>query len=437
MINLNKIIKNKVTNLIETKGFEEMEVAFGLKHKNDNLSDEEKNQFGEIKPLKDGEMKSNFNQEQPKAKSGLDSVKKDSGKDSNDYYKEVLEKMKKFQKADSEKMEPSEIGESVKPKKRNAEEDEKEMGLEGPTGTGMEGLRYDDEGNPNHKQFEERIDDLNQEDSTYTKMKKAGDKYKGYKYGDKYKKSEDEYQETPRVRTTVKEFWTHRTENDGRPTPPKKNERVIEVEGSLFKAFKNDDGFGVTTNHHSNDAPRMVYSYYISTTKSGDLILKSLTKNSLIGDKRIKVPSVERALTYLTELEKAILDDEDRKTGEYDEVIETKVKETLKYSDVKTENIFKTKNKIISEQQVLNSVEKLPNRVKVEETVFAITDGDNFYRLIWESGEPIITHSKNSSVVNENIDKIKHLTTYTPTETKNKINETELFHKLFKTVKNK
>jgi hypothetical protein len=315
MINLNKIIKNKVTNLIETKGFEEMEVAFGLKHKNDNLSDEEKNQFGEIKPLKDGEMKSNFNQEQPKAKSGLDSVKKDSGKDSNNYYKEVLEKMKKFQKADSEKMEPSEIGESVKPKKRNAEDDEKEMGLEGPTGTGMEGLRYDDEGNPNHKQFEERVDKLNQDDSTYTKMKKAGDKYRGYKYGDKYKKSEDEYQETPRVRTTVKE--------------------------------------------------------------------------------------------------------------------------TLKYSDVKTENIFKTKNKIISEQQVLNSVEKLPNRVKVEETVFAITDGDNFYRLIWESGEPIITHSKNSSVVNENIDKIKHLTTYTPTETKNKINETELFHKLFKTVKNK
>jgi hypothetical protein len=314
-MSLNKIIRDRLNNLLETKGFEEMEVAFGLKDKNDNLSDSEKNQFGDMKPLKDGDMKSNFNQSEPKAKSGLDSVKKGAGEEATKYYKEVLEKMKKFQKSDNEKLERSEIGESMEPKKRNAEKSEIEMGMQAPTGTGMEGLRYDDEGNPNYENFEERVDELNDDDSTYNKMKKAGEKYKDYKYGDKYDKSENEYQETPRVRTTVKE--------------------------------------------------------------------------------------------------------------------------DLKYSDVKSENIFKTKNKISSEQQVLNAVNKLPNRIKIDETIFAITDGDNFYRMIWESGEPLITHSKNLNTINESLDKIKHLTNYTPNDNKNKTNETELFHKLFKTVKNK
>ena len=44
MSNINKIVKEGIENLLETKGFEDMEVAFGVKYKNDNLSDAEKNQ---------------------------------------------------------------------------------------------------------------------------------------------------------------------------------------------------------------------------------------------------------------------------------------------------------------------------------------------------------------------------------------------------------
>ena len=53
------------------------------------------------------------------------------------------------------------------------------------------------------------------------------------------------------------------------------------------------------------------------------------------------------------------------------------------YMDVLEENIFKVKGTIKSKEQVLNLVNKLPERVRVDETVFAVTDGENEYRLIW------------------------------------------------------
>jgi hypothetical protein len=88
----------------------------------------------------------------------------------------------------------------------------------------MQGLRYDNEGTEVHDKFEERIDELNdtseydkefgthdgfgegEKDNVYDELKDAGEEYKKYKYGEeKYKESEDEYIETPKVRTTVKE----------------------------------------------------------------------------------------------------------------------------------------------------------------------------------------------------------------------------------------
>ena len=38
---INRIVKKNLNTLLETKGFEDMEVAFGVKHKSDNLSDAE------------------------------------------------------------------------------------------------------------------------------------------------------------------------------------------------------------------------------------------------------------------------------------------------------------------------------------------------------------------------------------------------------------
>lgn len=99
------------------------------------------------------------------------------------------------------------------------------------------------------------------------------------------------------------------------------------------------------------------------------------------------------------------------KPDEYHNSPKVRVKETkMEYTDVMEENIFKANGKLISEEQVLTIANKVPSRVKVDESVFAITDGDNYYRLMWEGaedGEPTITHQKNTKVVNESINKMK------------------------------
>jgi hypothetical protein len=96
------------------------------------------------------------------------------------------------------------------------------------------------------------------------------------------------------------------------------------------------------------------------------------------------------------------------KPDEYHNSPKVRVKETkMEYTDVIEENIFKANGKLISEEQVLKIANKVPSRVKVDESVFAITDGENYYRLMWEGDEPIITHSKNQEVVNESISKMK------------------------------
>ncbi len=99
------------------------------------------------------------------------------------------------------------------------------------------------------------------------------------------------------------------------------------------------------------------------------------------------------------------------KPDEYHNSPKVRVKETkMEYTDVMEENIFKANGKLISEEQVLTIANKVPSRVKVDESVFAITDGENYYRLMWEGeedGEPTITHQKNTEVVNESINKMK------------------------------
>lgn len=289
---LKRIINKNLKSLFEAEhGFESLETAFGLDYKDENLTDEEEAQFGDFEDAEE-KIKANYNQQDPSVQSKLNKVHKDASKDAKEYYKDVLKKMNSHQEPNQEAS-PSKIGEDFEPKKRNVQQPEDDMGMKGPTGTGMEGLRYDDEETENHKEFEERLDDLNddKEGTLYNDMKKAGKKYKDYKYGDKYPESEDEYQETPRVRTTTKEA-------------------------------------------------------------------------------------------------------------------------VMKYSDVIKENIFKTKGKIVSEEQVAKVANKIPSRVKIDETVFAITDGEKYYRLIWEGaedGEAVITHNKDKEVFTESINKMKHL----------------------------
>lgn len=299
--NIKNIVKGKLKHLFETKGFEAMEVAFGVDHKNDNLDDEEAAQFDSMKTVDDyftDRKEKGVKLGEPSVQPALNKVRKEDKKDADNYYKEVAKKMLNFQKTD--KSEPTQIGEasdkSLNTIKVDREEDQTEPEDVYSTealGTGMQALKYDNEGTEVYDKFEERMEDLNDGDATYEKLKKYSEKYLKHKY-----EKPDEYQKPPKLRVT----------------------------------------------------------------------------------------------------------DESHKS----------------YSNVIEENIFKVKNKIKSKSQVIKLVDKLPSRVRVDETIFAVTDGENYYRLIWEGsmdGEAIITHEKNNKIINESINKMKHLWEFKSSDT--------------------
>jgi len=378
--NYKNIIKNKIQSLLETKGFEHMEVAFGVKHKSDNLSDAEKKQFGSMESVQDKET-GVVNLGLPKAASALKTTQNKSNEESEEYYKEASDRVKDYQKP-NQKASQSRIGESFEPKKVNRKDDQ--MGSNDvydteALGVGMHALRYDNEGTPVFDQFMKRQDDLNGNDSTYKKLSDYSRKYLKHKYGEP-----DEYHYTPKVRTTEKSI----------------------TEGMFGDNF--------------DDVP---------------------TSRSLI-DTWFEDGNMEAIQKYISGLDGIEKEDAENylkgKKGETNNLRET-------YSDVIKENIFKVKGDIKSKEQVLKVSNKVPSRVKMDETVFAITDGKNYYRLIWEgdrNGEAVITHEKNTKVVNENIEKMKHLWNYNASDvntTKNIVKETEedKFKKMFRQLKNK
>lgn len=300
--NIKKLVKKNIDTLLETKGFEHMEVAFGLKEKSDNLSDAEKKQFGKWETI---QTEKGVKLGDAPVQSNLNKVHKDAEKEENEYFDDVEKKMKDFQK--TSESEPSQIGEAFEPPKVNRkdnqleEEDVYDIEALGP---GMLALKYDNEGTPVHKKFEERMEDMNGDDLTYKKLKAYSEKYLKHKY-----EKPSEYHQTPKVRVT-----NESKDNEGK--------KVVKVKQNGDKSY----GVG--------------------------------------------------------------------------------------YSDVIKENIFKVKNTIKSREQVINLVNKLPKRVRVNETEFAVTDGENYYKLIWEGqedGEAIIINEMNSSVVTETINKMKNL----------------------------
>ena len=311
---IKKLVKKNLKTLLETKGFEHMEVAFGVKEKSDNLSDAEKKQFGSMETIQDEKgVKLGDSSVQPE----LNKVHKKDKQEEDEYFKDVEEKMKKFQT--TSEAEPTQIGEAFDPPKVNRKDDQTEPEEVYDTealGPGMLALRYDNEGTPVHDKFQKRMDDMNGEDLTYKKLKGYGEKYLKHKY-----EAPDEYHYTPKVRVTDKA-----------------------------------------------------------------------------------------------------------------------VNET--YMDVLKENIFKVKGTIKSKEQVLNLVNKLPQRVRIDETVFAVTDGENEYRLIWEGqedGEAIITHQKNINIVNESINKMKHLWEFKSSNQNKKIikENDDVFFKMMNKVRGK
>jgi translation elongation factor EF-1beta len=314
-------VKKNLNTLLETKGFEDMEVAFGVKEKSDNLSVAEKKQFGSMESIQDKES-GVINLGDAPVQPALNKVHKEDLKDAEEYYKMVLDRMRNFQK--TSESEPSQIGESIESPKVNRKDDQLEdedvYDIEA-LGPGMLALKYDNEGTPVHKKFEERMEEMNGDDLTYKKLRAYSEKYLKHKY-----EKPEEYHQTPKVRVTS----------------------------------------------------------------------------------------------------------------------ESKVDEN--YSDVIKENIFKVKGEIKSKEQVLKLVDKLPNRVKIDESEFAITDGENYYKLIWEGstedGEAVIMREKNTKLVNESIDKMKDLWSFKSSDkmtTKKNIKEgnEDVFFKMMNKVRGK
>lgn len=109
------------------------------------------------------------------------------------------------------------------PPKTTREDDLDGYEIEAKGAGKMQGLRYDNVDTETFDSFMERMDKLNdtseydkefgthdgfgegEKDNVYDELKDAGEEFKKYKFGEKYDEVEDEYQETPRVRTTVKE----------------------------------------------------------------------------------------------------------------------------------------------------------------------------------------------------------------------------------------
>jgi hypothetical protein len=438
----------KKRTLKEENYFDKMETAFGVQHKHDNMTDEEKNQFGDMEET--GIEKKGVTLGEPPANTDLKKVQKDAGKDAVDYYKSIIDKMAKNQKSNVEMPDNTKIEKSYdnaltkeefEPKKYNIEDDERKMYY----GSGMEGLRYDSDGTERQEEFDERVDELNggdEEDTTYGNLKKDGENYKKYKYGEeKYDESEDEYQETPRVRTTVKENMGNK-ETISESIKVSKNDilslnyyREI-LEPNVYNKL-NDFKKGMYV------VPRMYYqSQEALDEKIGKVVGHGKDSE---GNDRIKMDTkFGRSTSYPQDL--LILTDKDQLRANNNVYNENKKVRTMKYADVIKENIFKANGKLVSEEQVIKLANKVPNRVKIDETVFAITDGDNTYRLIWEgeskNGEPIITHHKDKELVNEDKQKMFHLMGFKSSDsisTKKTITESgdDAFRRMFNQVKKK
>lgn len=312
MSDLNKLIKQNIKNLFEENPFKEMESAFGV---NKELSEKEKAQFEDMEESGVESNGSVMTQEKVPGTTIVDKTRKEAGKESIDYYKETAKKMKKYQTPDEKEQKPSQIGEALEdtPKVDREMSDEEAYETE-VYGSGMQGLKYDDEGSVKEKMLQDRMDALHDGDPTYKKLKDNGKKFRDHKYN-----KPDEYKNSPKVRVENKD---------------------------------------------------------------------------------------------------------------------------MKYTDVKTENIFKANGKLVSEEQVLKLANKVPSRVKVDESVFAITDGENYYRILWEGEEPVITHKKNNEMVNETIEGMKKMWSFDTSDsisTKKNITESgdEAFKRMFNQLRDK
>ena len=418
MSDLKKIIKANIESLFtEEKYFGDMESAFGV---DKELSVKEKEQFDDMEETgveKNGPL---MKKDKQNGEKEVEKASKQTGKDAVAYYKETAKKMKKFQTPSEKDQKPSQIGEGLtdapKVDREEASDDVDAYEVEALGAGKMSGLKYDDEDSEQYKAFEDRNDAEMEGDTTYEKIKKNGKKYKDYKYD-----KPDEYHNSPKVRVKesviseainedIKGFLTSKVvpkiQEAGLQFLPFINGQIQRDAVDQVKGF--EDGAAI-----SYDTPKGVELVRIIVNMSKKDVL-----NKDMGVWKVRLYTVRKEETT----------NENKKTKK------------MEYTDVIEENIFKANGKLISEEQVLKIANKVPSRVKIDESVFAITDGDNYYRLMWEGDEPVITHSKNTEVVSESISKMKAMWEYDTKasySTKNNITESadDAFKRMFKQMR--
>lgn len=162
-----------------------------------------------------------------------------SKKENDEYYKSLDKKFTDYLKMGG-KDEPS--------PKVNMTDEERKMYY----GTGMEGLKYDDEGTPKYEKFVKRNEELNKPskdyyldkdevDDSYDRIMKDGKAYRKHKY-----EKPDEYQKTPKVRVTKESVNKKTMKQLNFKKPFLTQERVMKLIPESFKVdgnkFKMSDG---------------------------------------------------------------------------------------------------------------------------------------------------------------------------------------------------
>jgi len=407
MSKLNKLIKENINNLLEgSEMFDDMTVAFGVKHKSNNLSDAEKNQFGPMGQLKNDKGGSFQNPGFP-GKAITDNSKKESGKEAQDYYKEVLKKVMDYQNPNDEE----EFDAPKTPTNTSDVETENERLKLTGYDTGVSGMEVvmdkaaESGGSEmSKKNYKERMDKIQGDKMNYDYMKKSARKTNDLKY--------------------------KKDAQNGRPVKAQKSKQPENLGENLIKEFKTSPDpqkmFDYIKKYILDKYPQLKDKIDQPTEKA-QIIALFAQEFGINASQLSMVKSV---------IDKAKKEEPPQETAE--------VKES--YEGVNSKNIFKVKGTITSENQIKKLVEKLPSRVKIDETVFVITDGENTYKLIWEgeehNGEATIKNFRNNQMVNEDIQKMKHLWDFNTKEKyefKNNITENgdEAFKRIFKIVKNK
>jgi hypothetical protein len=336
-----------------------------------------------------------------------DASKKEAGSEAQAYYREVAKKVKDFQKPDD--------GQTI-------------AGPRVPTNTGDDNERLENTGYDIGVSGMEVVADLAAEKGGSEETKKI--------YKDRVAKLQGDKSNYTPMSKNAKETNDLKYKKDARNTRPVKSQTSKQVEEGLENSsdIVTEADFKI-----SSDVEKLMSTIETKVKKMYPKLFQRVDQPV----EKAQIIALFAKIFGISPQElsrvKTVMD----KAEKYGESTQS-TEESDNNTDSMTENTFKVKGKIISEQQVLKLTKKLPAKIKIDETVFSVTDGETTYKLIWEgdskTGEAVITNKNNKTQVNEDIQKMKHLWNFDSKEslsTKKNIKEDgeDAFRRIFKKLK--